>query len=311
MTMPSAAQVVALAKSQVGTKGGSKYWAALGYGSGWYSQPWCAVFVDWALLSCGCALGSAGDYPLNCGNIQTRLVSRAGAAYVDKSQVRAGDVLIYEWDGKGDSYDHVGLALDVPSDGYVRAVEGNDTDTVATRSRSLGYVRAVMRPAYSTTTTTTSSVSSITSAQYTVTVSNGLNVRAKATTSSVVVRALPRGTVVTVTSDRATADGHTWGRLADGTGWVAMEYLSSTIKVSTATASLVPAGTYRVVARNGLNVRSGASTSSAVVTALPYGSTVTLDGTWQTAGGYVWSRIKAGRWVAVRTTGGTEYARRA
>lgn len=147
MPMPSAQQVVALAQTQIGTKGGSKYWAALGYSSAWYTQPWCACFVDWVLMRCGCPLGSAGDYPLNCGNIQTRLQSRAGATYVGKTQVKAGDILVYEWDGKGDSYDHVGIATG-NANGTVPSVEGNASNQVKACVRSVGYVRAVLRPAY-------------------------------------------------------------------------------------------------------------------------------------------------------------------
>jgi uncharacterized protein YgiM (DUF1202 family) len=76
----------------------------------------------------------------------------------------------------------------------------------------------------------------------------------------------------------------------------------------------VPAGTYQCVV-DALNVRSGAGTGYAVVAQYRRGETVALDGTAVVAGGCVWGRYTGGsgklRWVAVRTTGGMEYLRKA
>lgn len=76
----------------------------------------------------------------------------------------------------------------------------------------------------------------------------------------------------------------------------------------------VPAGTYRCVV-DALNVRAGAGTGYKAVAQYHRGETVVLDGTAVVAGGCVWGRYVGGsgktRYIAVRTTGGMDYLRKA
>lgn len=73
----------------------------------------------------------------------------------------------------------------------------------------------------------------------------------------------------------------------------------------------VPAGTYQCVV-DALNVRSGAGTGYAKVAQYHKGETVVLDGSATVSNGCVWGRYTGAssgkkRYIAVRTTGGTEY----
>ena len=78
------------------------------------------------------------------------------------------------------------------------------------------------------------------------------------------------------------------------------------------TNSSVPAGTYQIVVPS-LNIRASYSTGAAVVGAYSQGQTVVLDGWSTVSDGCVWGRYQAysgsTRYIAVRTTSGSEYAR--
>lgn len=56
-----------------------------------------------------------------------------------------------------------------------------------------------------------------------VTASAGLRVRSNPTTNSMTVRALNYGDAVSITSVRV-GDDYTWGKLGDGSGWIALNY---------------------------------------------------------------------------------------
>lgn len=84
------------------------------------------------------------------------------------------------------------------------------------------------------------------------------------------------------------------------------------VRVGTAQAQTSnSAGTYRICV-NALNVRSGAGTGYSTVATYHRGETVTLDGTFASADGYVWGRYTGGsgykRWIAVETASGEKYA---
>lgn len=159
---------------------------------------------------------------------------------------------------------------------------------------------------------------------------DALNVRSGAGTGYAKVAQYHKGETVVLDGSATVANGCVWGRYVGGSGktrYVAvrttggMEYLrkvtgSAAPKQAakpTASAS-VPAGRYVCVV-SALNVRSAPTTNSAVVAKYRKGQSVTLDGYSTTADGCVWGRYTGAssgkkRYIAVRTTGGTEYLRK-
>ena len=98
-----------------------------------------------------------------------------------------------------------------------------------------------------------------------------------------------------------------------------MEYLrkvgaSAKPAAKPAASALVPAGRYVCVVGT-LNVRDASTVSAHVVAQYHRGQTVVLDGSATVADGCVWGRYTGAtsgekRYIAVRTTGGTEYLRK-
>lgn len=118
-----------------------------------------------------------------------------------------------------------------------------------------------------------------------VTANTGLNVRTGAGTSYRVIKALPKGTKVTVYEEN-----NGWARIGDGQ-WVSAQYLSSNSSSSSSSSSSTK--TMYVKANGGLNVRSGKGTNYSIVKALPNGTQVTV---YEESNG--WSRIGNGQWVS-------------
>lgn len=166
--------------------------------------------------------------------------------------------------------------------------------------------------------------------EYTCTV-DGLRVRTGAGLGYSVVAQYNKGMTVTLDNWYTSRDGYIWGRytgaqsgqkryIAVGRATGKVENDDFLVKGGTVTPShqvsqpdLIPAGTYRIDV-DVLNVRNNPSTSAAVRAQYKRGQTVYLDGTEETADGYVWGRYLGGsgyyRWIAVRTTGGASYANR-
>ena len=113
-----------------------------------------------------------------------------------------------------------------------------------------------------------------------VTANSGLNVRSGAGTKYSIVKALPKGTKVTVYEE-----SNNWSRIGSGQ-WVSSQYLSSK-KPTTSTKTMY------VTPSAGLNVRTGAGTSYRKIKALSQGTKVTVY-----EGKNGWSRIGDGQWVS-------------
>ena len=162
---------------------------------------------------------------------------------------------------------------------------------------------------------------------------DALNVRSGAGTGYAKVAQYKRGETVVLDGSATVADGCVWGRYVGGSGktrYIAirttggMEYLrkvGASAKPAApkqaakpAARASVPAGRYVCVV-DALNVRAAPTTASSVVAKYRKGQSVTLDGFSTTADGCVWGRYTGAtsgrkRYVAVRTTGGTEYLRK-
>lgn len=161
---------------------------------------------------------------------------------------------------------------------------------------------------------------------------DALNVRAGAGTGYKAVAQYHRGETVVLDGTATVADGCVWGRYVGGSGktrYIAvrttggMDYLrkvGASAKPAASTArkaavsSSVPAGRYVCVVGT-LNVRDASTVSAHVVAQYHRGQTVTLDGACAVSDGCVWGRYTGAssgkkRYIAVRTTNGTEYLRK-
>lgn len=157
---------------------------------------------------------------------------------------------------------------------------------------------------------------------------DALNVRAGAGTGYAKVAQYHRGETVVLDGTATVANGCVWGRYTGRSGkkrFVAvrttggMDYLrkvGSAAKQAAkpAVSTSVPAGRYVCVVGT-LNVREASTVSAKVVAQYHRGQTVTLDGACAVSDGCVWGRYTGAssgrkRYVAVRTTKGTEYLRK-
>lgn len=159
---------------------------------------------------------------------------------------------------------------------------------------------------------------------------SSLNVRAAPSLSGPVVASYGYGQTVNLDGWYCIGNGYVWGRYTSFSGrarYVSVgkptggydpgDYL---VRSGSAQTQVRPAqtgysaGRYRIVT-GALNVRSGAGTGYSVVASYGYGQTVSLDGTFVNAGGYIWGRYTSysghTRWIAVGTTSGAVYAQRA
>lgn len=124
------------AKSQVGTKEGSKHqrWYAnhLGYSP---SLPWCSIFVATGLKHLGVSLPSNPAYSGSWMNWK-------GGSRVKKQNIRPGDLIIYDW-GDGGITDHVAIYA-----GNGKRIGGNQSNAVTRAGASLGQAVAIIRPKF-------------------------------------------------------------------------------------------------------------------------------------------------------------------
>ena len=116
--------VVDVALSQVGNKGGEPYWRWYGFNS---RIEWCAVFVSWVYNQVG-ELNIAVPKFSTCHTQGVPWFKTLGL-WKDKGYVpKSGDVIFFDWEQDG-HVDHVGIVE--TSDGKeVYTIEGNSRDEV-------------------------------------------------------------------------------------------------------------------------------------------------------------------------------------
>jgi len=127
--------MIEIASAQIGNVGGEIYWRWYGFNS---RVPWCAIFVSWVADQAG--LIDAGIIP------RFASVNYGIQWFRDRGQWRGrdytpapGDLIFFDWNGNGRG-DHVGIVERVEG-GYVYAIEGNTSDSVARRRYRLDSVR--------------------------------------------------------------------------------------------------------------------------------------------------------------------------
>lgn len=149
--MASVDDILAIARGELGTYGGSKYWYHV-YGWSGGGADWCAVFDSY--------LASRAGVPVNYFPSKFAFDRRdrgaIGSQWVDKNDLRAGDFIAMDFDGKkggvfdGDfGGDHVGIVEERLSGSVYRCIEGNVSNRVQRRDRHVSCVIAGIRPAYS------------------------------------------------------------------------------------------------------------------------------------------------------------------
>ena len=133
---------------------GSKYgrWMAEYTGEDWMAGPsweiwWCCMYVSWVLYHSGVVVKG---FPSQ--NTDLALNGGARAYCVDKSSIRRGDIIIFDWNWDG-ATDHIGFATGPVSGGRFPTIEGNVGNAVVEKTRDLGNVAYVIRPQYGDKTT--------------------------------------------------------------------------------------------------------------------------------------------------------------
>ena len=114
--------MVSTAMSQLGNRGGERYWSWYGFD---YRVEWCACFTSWVEDRCG--LLKTEKAP------KFAMVGDGAAWFENRNQwIRsggtpsAGDLIFFDWDSDG-YLDHVGVVSAVVDD-LIFTVEGNSAD---------------------------------------------------------------------------------------------------------------------------------------------------------------------------------------
>lgn len=126
-------ELVNLALSQLGNKGGEKYWRWAGLSK---RCEWCALFVSW----CGDQTGlrAAGQIPYFSFVSDGVSFYKNKGKWIDGSEVNSsncdkliqpGMIVFFDWEPDGKP-NHVGIVTKVTG-GYIYTVEGNKSDAVA------------------------------------------------------------------------------------------------------------------------------------------------------------------------------------
>lgn len=141
--MGTSSQLLDWAAKQIGTVGGSKYWQDVyGWSGGGYA--WCAVFCSDALKQ----TGTACNYFPSTVAFDGRDKNVIGLAWVDKYNLKPGDMVSFDWDGDNGG-DHVGIVEKVIGYGVYQTIEGNVSNSVGRRIRYASNIICGIRPKYS------------------------------------------------------------------------------------------------------------------------------------------------------------------
>jgi hypothetical protein len=118
--MPTAAQVVAVARTQIGYKEGPNNDTKYGRWYGLNFNPWCAMFISWLAWKAGATK-----------IIPKHAYTPSGAQWFkDRGQwytrPRVGDIVYFDFPNDGvNRISHVGIVEAVLNDGSIMTIEGN------------------------------------------------------------------------------------------------------------------------------------------------------------------------------------------
>lgn len=154
--MPTAAQVLAIARSQIGYREGANNNNKYGQAYGWNNVAWCVQFQWWNFRQAGASsLFYGGGKTASCSQLYAYHNNKGQAISI--SSLRAGDIVFFDFSGRKASTDHVGIVESVDGNTVV-TIEGNTSsgsggsqangDGVYRRNRSKTYISRAYRPAY-------------------------------------------------------------------------------------------------------------------------------------------------------------------
>lgn len=127
--------IVSVALSQLGNKGGEPYWRWYGFGS---RVEWCCCFVSWCANECGYI--DAGVIPKYAGTSTGVNWFKERGQWLDGSaEPSPGMIIFYDWakNGLDGQADHTAIVWKVEN-GYVYTIEGNWDDQCQTSCRPIG-----------------------------------------------------------------------------------------------------------------------------------------------------------------------------
>ena len=152
--------VLAVAAKEVGTKDGPNNQTKYGAWYGLDHNPWCAMFVSWVFNSANCLplIAQTPKGYASCSAFEAW--AKTKGLVVDKSLIQPGDILLFDFSGKGVA-EHTGIAISYDKNSHlVSSYEGNtgpdhvgvnqaNGDGAYLKHRALSTVRAVVRPKWS------------------------------------------------------------------------------------------------------------------------------------------------------------------
>lgn len=143
--MANASDLLRVARAEVGTTSGKKYWDAYWRGSWSYvngdETPYCACFVSWCLNQAGV---TAPHFPSAIAFDWRDVGGRGIASYA----LSAGDLVAFDWDGDKVG-DHVGIIEVAHGGGVYTTIEGNTSGgVVARRTRYASQIVCGVAPYY-------------------------------------------------------------------------------------------------------------------------------------------------------------------
>ncbi|MFB9722659.1 CHAP domain-containing protein [Planobispora longispora] len=111
---------------------------------GFAAAPWCDMFLAWVAVQNG-AQEQMGIYAYTPWHAQW--FKKQGRF---DTKPRVGDLVFFDWGGSKNisAIDHIGMVTGVNPDGTVSTVEGNVSDKVVTRKRSMNTIVGFGHPAY-------------------------------------------------------------------------------------------------------------------------------------------------------------------
>lgn len=127
--------IVSVALSQLGNKGGEPYWRWYGFSS---HVEWCCCFVSWCANECGYI--DAGVIPKYAGTSTGVNWFKERGQWLDGSaEPSPGMIIFYDWakNGLDGQADHTAIVWKVEN-GYVYTIEGNWDDQCQTSCRPIG-----------------------------------------------------------------------------------------------------------------------------------------------------------------------------
>ena len=141
--------IVSIAISQLGNKGGQPYWSWYGFDS---RVEWCACFISWVANQCG---------KIENGTMPKFSACNDGIAWFKEKKLWieatdipiTGDIIFFDWakDGIDGSSDHVGIVeyYDIEKN-IVHTIEGNSNDECKQReySKDDNQIMGYGRPKY-------------------------------------------------------------------------------------------------------------------------------------------------------------------